>query len=235
MRELSAVRLNAGLFDPTCSHSCPICGAALPPNCILNNLRQRRMTWGPAKETPGQRRIGDKAGWIAVATRAYAMRHFSPESAAYTGHDLGDRMTFPCPNIDSLECPGRQFDGEGRDVGGGKVRNVDIVAQAGPIGGIEIPTKDNEGLAVAERRGDGQRQQVCFGFVRLSDQAGRIGPGGVEVTQGDRRETIGSTLRSDHPFSSELGVAVGTGGRLFSCLLDQFVRAATALPIDGCA
>ena len=193
------------------------------------------MAWGPAKEAPGARRIGDKTGRIAVAAGASAVRHLGPQSAPDCCDDLGDRATFTGSDVHSLECSARHLDGKRRDMSSSKVRYVDVVTEAGPIGGIEILAKDNERFAVAKRCGDCQRQQVCFGIMSLSDYTRWIRAGGVKITQGDSAKTIGAALRSDHPFSREFGVPIGTGGCLFSRLRDQFVRAAATLAVNRCA
>ena len=99
---------------------------------------------------------------------------------------------------------------KGHHVGGGKVDDVDVVANGGSVTGRVVVAVDLKGSAQAGRTlGDEGHQVLGHAKRKLSDAGRRMGSDGVEVAQGNDLETEGSDGVAQDFFAHLLGVAVG--------------------------
>src|SRR5690606_8669868 len=99
---------------------------------------------------------------------------------------------------------------QGEQVGLGQVGDVDVVADAGAVGGGVVVAVDGDGRAAALGDLEDEGDEVGLGLVRCA--VGAVGAGDVEVAQGGRAQAVGGGLAGDHVVDGQLGGAVGVGG-----------------------
>ena len=83
---------------------------------------------------------------------------------------------------------------ESFDVRGGKIVDVDVVADAGAVGRGIVGAEDVQLWALARCGAEGERDQMCFGIVEFADFSAFVGTGGVEITQGGEAEAVGAVV-----------------------------------------
>lgn len=128
-----------------------------------------------------QIRGGYQHGGVAGPAAGDDDRHRLAGDATDGVDDLFDRMPAAGPDIVGDAACLEVVQGE--DVGLGQVGHVDVVADAGAIGGRIVGAEQLEGRAPAERRVDGERDQVCFRIMVFAQSAVRVRACGVEVAQ----------------------------------------------------
>jgi len=107
---------------------------------------------------------------------------------------------------------------EGEDVGVGEVGYVDVVADAGAVGGGIVFAEDEDLFAAAEGNVEDEGDDVGFGLVGLA--AVGEGSGYVEVAEGGVAEAVEAVEPAEHMLDEELGFAVGVRGSEFCGLFD---------------
>src|SRR5699024_3193946 len=103
---------------------------------------------------------------------------------------------------------------DGRHMAAGQVHHMDVVPHAGAVGGVIVVAVDMDLFQLARRHlGDVGHQVVGDAVGVFADQAGRMGPDGVEVAQ-QRHVQLGVGLAAvgEDALGEHLGGAVGVGG-----------------------
>ena len=104
--------------------------------------------------------------------------------------------------------------GEGVGVGLGEVEDVDVVADAGAVGGGVVVAEDGESWDFPGDGHEGARDEVGFGFVVFAD-GGVIGAAaGIEVAEHDVVDAAGVDAVEEDAFEHEFAHAVGVDGCL---------------------
>ena len=93
-------------------------------------------------------------------------------------------------------------------VGSGKVRDMEIVTNRGPVGGGVVSAVDFEYSTLAERGGDRNRDQMRLRIVVLAKLPFRVGAGSVEVTQGRPSQPMDVPIPMQQPFDHKLRLAI---------------------------
>lgn len=98
-------------------------------------------------------------------------------------------------------------------MGVGKVQDVDIVANSGPIPRVVIVTENREVRTLAKRHLNRQRDGVSLRLVPLADASFRVRAGGVEIAhhralEPDIAIVVGQGLL-DHQLAAAIGVERG--------------------------
>ena len=103
---------------------------------------------------------------------------------------------------------------DGADVAAGQVHHVDVVADAGAVGGGVVVAKDVDLFQLADRHlGDVGHQVVGDAVGVLADQARLVGADGVEVAQHRHIHAgVGLADVGQDPLGEHLGGAVRVGG-----------------------
>ncbi len=120
--------------------------------------------------------------------------------------------------------------GKGRNVGLGKVADVDVVANTRSVRGRIVVPEDGDGPALPAGCFGRDLDQVRGARRRLAGPPTRIGPGHVEIAQGAIVEAVGRRDILQHGFGHQLGAAVGVDRRLVRRFGD---RGVARRPIDG--
>src|SRR5205814_10299219 len=96
---------------------------------------------------------------------------------------------------------------QGQQVSLGQVVDVDVIADAGAVGGGVVGAEDVQVRPLADGGLDHQRDQVRLGPVVLANVAGGAGARGVEVAQGRVAPPVGAGEVGQGVLDRELGVA----------------------------
>ena len=105
--------------------------------------------------------------------------------------------------------------GQGEEMGVGQIGDVDVVADAGAVGGGIVVAVDADGGAAAQGHIEDEGNQMGLGFVGFAagDAAGAFGCAGhIEVAQGGEAEAMNAVKPGEHVFDQQLGFAVSIGG-----------------------
>ena len=102
----------------------------------------------------------------------------------------------------------------------GQVLHVDVIPDAGAVGGGVMIPEDADVIPLAEGGFHHQRDEVGFGVVILADARLGIGAGGIKVAQRHIPDVIRPVAPLEHIFDGQLGGAVGVGGLGAVALLD---------------
>ena len=100
----------------------------------------------------------------------------------------------------------------------GQVADVDIIADAGPVGGRIIGAVDRDMVALADRRLDRDLDQVRRALADLPRAALRIGAGDVEIAQRAIVESVRGRCIREHPLGHQLGRAIRVDRQLWDRL-----------------
>ena len=95
---------------------------------------------------------------------------------------------------------------------GSKIRDVDIVADAGTISCRIVVAKNAHMVALAVRDLQDDGDEVRFRIMRLADLAGHMRAAGVEVPQRDKMDAVCNGSPVEHPLHRQLRVAVAICG-----------------------
>ena len=106
------------------------------------------------------------------------------------------------------------------DVGIGQIGDVDVVADAGAVGGGVIVAEQGQRRAVAGDRLHRQRDEVRFGIVELANLAIGVGAGGVEVAKSYCAYPMRGTEIGDHLLGGPFRLAVGIDRKFWRILLN---------------
>jgi len=179
----------------------------------------------PAEHAAGEVVGCDEARGVAGPARADGV--WDGADDLFDGRDdLADAMAFAGPEIDD----GRAIAFEGGEVGFGEVGDVDVVANAGSVRGRVVVSEDGEGRPESHGGEDGEGDEVLFGFVVFAEVAVGVGPGCVEVPEGDGFDSVGLGVAVEEPLDDEFGFAVGAFG---ACGVAFGDGDAVRLAIDG--
>ena len=96
---------------------------------------------------------------------------------------------------------------EGQNVGLGQVVHVDVVADAGAVGGVVIAAEYGDRLA-GQHGAQQQRDQVGFGLVLLAKLPFRVAAGGVEIPEADAGEVVNLVEPAKKRLHHDLRLAV---------------------------
>ena len=86
---------------------------------------------------------------------------------------------------------------------------MDVVANSGAIGGVVIGSEDPDVGSFAKNRLEDERDEVRLWVVDFSNLSFGVGSRGIEISQGDIAEIVGSGVPVEDSLTHELGVAVG--------------------------
>jgi hypothetical protein len=120
-----------------------------------------------------------------LPARTDGVRHRPPRGAFDGLPHLQHGRSPPEPQVGDGDAIRASVSRQREDMGLRQVGDMDVVAHARPIRRREVLTKHSEGGSQAERRLDGQGDQMTFGIVSLADFAVGIGGGGVEIPKRD--------------------------------------------------
>ncbi len=101
---------------------------------------------------------------------------------------------------------------QGQQVSEAEVFDVDVIADAGAVGGVVVRAEDLDVFTFAHGGLDDQGDQVRLGAVVFADGTVTARAAGVEVTQGGVVETTGPGLPMQHAFRGPLGFTIGIDG-----------------------
>ena len=96
-----------------------------------------------------------------------------------------------------------------------KVRNMDVVADAGAVGSWVVFAINADGRTAAHGDVKDERDEVRFGVVGLAagDAVGALGGASdVEIAQRGIAEAVNSVEPGEHVFNEKFGFAVDIGG-----------------------
>ena len=101
---------------------------------------------------------------------------------------------------------------EGEEVGVGEVGDVDVIADAGAVGGGVVVAVDADRLAATQGDIQDERDEVGFGLVifAAADAIGTFGGAGdVEIAKGDGAEAVDGVKPLENGFDHQLRFTVG--------------------------
>ena len=160
---------------------------------------------------------GDEAGGVAGATGLFDGGDGFPGDFFAGGDDFADAGAAAGPEV----IEGAFFGFEGEDVGLGEVEDVDVVADAGAVGGGVIGAEDVHGILLAEGDFEDIGDEMGFDAMIFAEFFG--GPCGVEVAEGGEAEGMDFVIPAEDFFEEEFGFAVGIDGFLGGCFIDGAV------------
>lgn len=137
----------------------------------------------PAEFAAGECAIADESGGIAGATRAL-LNGYGAAGHLFGGADdiANGESAFGSEVICGARGAGEQsFEGE--FVRLAEIDDVDVIAEAGAVGGGVISSLNGESRSGTSRGLEGQGDKMCFGKVPFSDAGEGVGAGGVEITK----------------------------------------------------
>ena len=166
----------------------------------------------PAQHAFGAFAVGDEARGVAGAARAFLHFDVLAGDAARGVDDLLHREAVAVAQVEGVaaaaggECVQRQ------EVGLAQVHDVDVVADAGAVGGGVVAAEDGDVGAAPGCGLQHQGDEVGFGVVAFAQFAFGVGAGGVEVAQAYGLESEGAVVAGQGLFHHPFGDAVGVDG-----------------------
>ena len=116
-------------------------------------------------------RIRDQPRRIAGAPRGDRERDVPAEHVARGRDDLAHRVAAPRAEVDRAERVALLEPRQRPQVGDREILDVDVVADAGPVGSVVVVAEDRERRRPAEARIERERDQVGLGLVALAQLA----------------------------------------------------------------
>jgi hypothetical protein len=174
----------------------------------------------PVERLLRRRHVGHQDRRIARAPRRVHATDLASGNHARPCDDLADAGAAPGPEIVGLVGAGRA-PRQRRDMGGGKVGHVHIVAHTGAILGLVVGAEHRNARSRALRRLQHQRDEVGLGIVLFTHLLLGIGPGRIEVTKRDGAQPVGGTGVTQDFLSHQLGPAIRIDGSLPHALYDR--------------
>lgn len=104
--------------------------------------------------------------------------------------------------------------GECEGVGGGEVVDVDVVSDAGAVGGGVVGAENGDSFDVTADGHEDAGDKVGFGVVVLADAAIKVTATSVEVAEEDRLEAKGGFAVAEDALEHEFAGAIGVDGIL---------------------
>ena len=144
----------------------------------------KRLLGGPVKFPLGFRGIGKTLGNITGAAGGKLIRDRAAGGSSKSGDNFQNADSFAGTEVvDDQAGIGGQFV-DGFDMADGQVDDMDIVTDAGTVGGGVVVTKNLEMLKFADGHLGNIREEIVGNTLRVfADQSGRMGADGVEVTE----------------------------------------------------
>ena len=109
-----------------------------------------------------------------------------------------------------------------------QIVDVEIVADAGAVGGVVIGSKHGNVWQASSSSPQYQRNQMSFRVVAFAQIAVWISPGGIEIAQTDRFQAISDVVvlqhLLDHPLATPIGIDRIFGMRLINRNADRFAK-----------
>src|ERR1700685_193930 len=148
----------------------------------------------PLQESFGFCGIRDQGWRVAGTARNFFVWNFFTGDLFDGGDDLLDGVSAAGADVDgkTIFAGGEMV--ESFDVRGGKIVDVDVVADAGAVGRGIGGAEDVLLWALARCGAEGERDQMCFGIVEFADFSAFVGTGGVEITQGGEAKSVGAVV-----------------------------------------
>ena len=160
---------------------------------------------------------GDEDGGVSGTAGETLDLDFASGDAADGLDDLQHAEAFPVADVVDDFMFGFERS-QGEQVGVGEIFNVNIVANAGAVGGGIVFAVDADGFAAAERGVEHERDEMRFGLVifTVASDCARD----VEVAKRGVAKAVCDTHPAHHIFTEQLAFAVGIGGRELRVLDD---------------
>jgi len=152
---------------------------------------------------------GDQHGGIAGAAGGEFARNFAAGDFFGGVEDFEDGKTAAIADVKSFAGDG--FDRlEGAEVGIGDVQDVNVIADAGAVGGGIVRAENFEMRNVAKGSVENARDEMSFDAMGLAAFGGRSGS--IEIAEGGVLEAgVGAVVREDF-LEAEFGFAVWVDG-----------------------
>ena len=158
--------------------------------------------------------VGVEGGWIASAALGFYYGNFQAGYLLNCGDDFADGVGGAGSEVVEIGRAGFVEFFKDRDVGARKIVDVDIVAEAGAVGGRVVGAEDFDVFAASGGGVDDERDEVGLGVVVLADGAVCSSPGSIEIAEGRKAETVGVGEGFEAVLDVELSLAVGIDGGL---------------------
>ena len=169
----------------------------------------------PAEDGFGFGGVADEFGGVAGAAGAVADGDGFAGDFFGGGDDFFDGEAAAGAEVDGGAFAAVAEVGECEGVGGGEVVDVDVVADAGAVGGGVVGAEDGDGVDVAPDGHEDAGDKVGFGVVVFADAAVEVAAAGVEVAEEDGLEAEGGFAVAEDAFEHEFAGAVGVDGVLW--------------------
>ena len=153
--------------------------------------------------------IGVKRGGVAGAAFGFHYGNFQAGDFFNRGDDFADRVGGAGAEV--VEIGGAGFVEFFKDlnVGTGKVVHVNVVAQAGAIGGRIIRAEDLDVFATSGGGVDHEGDEMSLGVVVFADRAVLRRSGGIEIAESRKAQSVGVRECLQAVLDVELGLPVG--------------------------
>src|SRR5690349_1614735 len=183
--------------------------SAMPSPCRVDDGIERVELRYPPQHAPRLLRASDQLRWITGPPRADLDRQARARHPLHRLDYLPDRESIAVAQVEGGAGSALAQIAETEHVGLGQVDDVNVVADARPVGRGVIGAEDLEALALSGGRLQRQRDQVGLRFVPLTDRARGIGTGRIEVPEGDRAQAVSALGILEHALDHQLAGAVG--------------------------
>src|SRR5207302_4000750 len=193
----------------------------MPTPCALDNGVESGMTRLPTEQLAGVAGICDKSRWIAWPARGLSNLHALLTHALDFGYHFSHRVAFSCAQIKGHAFVSIKQVLERKDMRRRQIRNVNIVADCRPIGCRIIRSIDVQRRPGAASHIHGQRDQMSFRAVHLSDFAFQVRPSRVEVSQRHASQTVSLSVPIQSALQEALGFSVRVNRHLRMILRDR--------------
>jgi len=170
--------------------------------------------WVPSQFGSGFAGTGNKAGRVAGAAGFLNGRDGFGGDATAGVDDFANAVPFAVPEIEEPRDPGFKR----ADVGVGEVDDMDIIADAGAVGSRVVGAEDQDVFGLPEGDAEDVGNEVGFDAVMFAEALG--GTGGIEVTEGDKLESVDGLEPGEHSLEEEFGFAVRIDGILRQRFVD---------------
>lgn len=166
----------------------------------------------PAQHALGALAVGDEARGVAGAARALLHFYVPAGDAARGVDDLLHREAVAVAEVEGVAVAACGEAVQRQQVGLTQVADVDVVADAGAVGGVVVAAEHGDVGAAPGCCLQHQGDEVGFGLVALAQLAFGVGAGGVEVAQAHGLEAEGAVVAGQRLFHHPFGDAVGVDG-----------------------
>ena len=184
-----------------------------PPGCIydLPDIRVGRL---PLQDRHRPGRIRYEHGRVPRPSPLLHDGDLFPGDLPRSVYDLAHRKSFAVAEIEGIRLPASAKVLQGRDMGAGKVRHMDVIPDAGAVRGFVIGPEYGDVLPHAQGRVKDKGDQVRFRLMPFPHVAIRVRTGCVEIPERHVTEVIGAGIIRQDLLYHELAPAVGIDGLL---------------------